>query len=176
METYEIAASVILISAGIGMIASVGVPLENDDTEQSPEVHEHALFHVVINGSEVDFTDPRFQLNAQDVHLENNKSDIVHKHESGVTWSRFLESVNTTYWRSNSTGNLCLSMPQREVCGDGAVYLNGEQVEDLETEFQQDDHLLIVLDTENRTGVLEEYMKQQLPADYKPESQRGRRV
>jgi hypothetical protein len=179
METYELASSVILVSVSIGLIASAGIA--NGETESSSdghqgEVHEHALFHVVINGSEVDFTERKYQLNAGDVHLENNKSDIVHKHESGVTWSRFLNTINTTYWRSNSTGNLCLSMYDTETCGDGAVYLNGEEVEDLDAEFRQDDHLLIVLDTENRTAVMQEYMKQQLPQEYKPQSQRGRRV
>ena len=179
METYELASSVILVSISIGLIASAGLSNGengNPSDTNSEEVHEHALFHVVINGSEVDFTDQRYQLNARDVHLENNRSDIVHKHESGVTWSRFLNTINTTYWRSNSTGNLCVRTYETETCGDGAVYLNGEQVEDLDTEFRQDDHLLIVLDTANRTQVVEEYMKQQLPQEYKPLSQRGRRV
>lgn len=180
METYEIASSIILISVSIGLIASAGLSGEdsaNSSHESSPEtVHKHALFHTVVNGSEVDFTERKFQLNARDVHLENNKSDIVHKHESGVTWDRFLETINTTYWSSNSTGNFCIDMYERERCGDGAIYLNGEKVEGLDRDIHQDDHLLIVLDTANRTEVVEEYMKQQLPPAYKPQSQRGRRV
>lgn len=175
METYELALSVILVSAGIGMIASTVVTDEAGN--KNGEVHEHALFQVVINGSEMDFTDRRYQFNAEDVHLENNNSEIVHKHEAGVTWDRFLNTINTTYWRSNATGNLCFRTYGYERCGDGQVYLNGEKVDDLDDEvIRQGDHLLVIMDTVNRTAVMEEYMLQQLPRRYKPEETRGRRV
>jgi hypothetical protein len=179
METYEIAATVILLSVGVGLIASVGVsyPTETEASSETTEkTHEHALFHVVINGSEKDFTDQKFQLNARDVHLENNKSDIVHKHRTGVEWSRFLDTINTTYWRSNSTGNLCLSIYSETHCGQGSVYLNGEKSVNLDTEMFQGDNLLIILNTENETAVAEEYMREQLPPEYKPRSTRGKRV
>lgn len=175
METYEIASAVILVSIGIGLVASTGIS-QPTETEASQETHEHALFHVVINGSERDFTDEKFQLNARDVHLENNKSDIVHKHRTGVQWSRFLETINTTHWRSNSTGNLCVSIYSETNCGQGAIYLNGQKVNDLDQEIFQGDNLLVVLETENQSQVAERYMKQQLPPEYKPRSVRGNRV
>jgi hypothetical protein len=178
METYEIAATVILLAVGAGLVSSIGLsqPVENQQEKTTQETHEHALFHVVINGSEKNFTDQKFQLNARNVHLENNKSDIVHKHRTGVEWSGFLNTINTTYWRSNSTGNLCLSIYEETNCGEGNVYLNGEKVEDLDQEIFQGDNLLIILKTENQSQIAEEYMKQQLPPEYKPQSVRGNRV
>ncbi|MFQ3275141.1 MAG: hypothetical protein ACI9SF_000283 [Candidatus Nanohaloarchaea archaeon] len=176
METYEIAATVILLSAGIGLLTSIGFSQPVDDQTDTQETHEHALFHVVINGSERDFTDQKFQLNSQAVHLENNKSDIVHKHRTGVQWSQFLDTINTTYWRSNSTGNLCVSIYSETDCGSGAVYLNGEKTEDLNQEIFQGDSLLIVLNTENQTAVVNEYTRQQLPPEYKPPAVRGNRA
>lgn len=180
METYEIAATVILLATGIGLVASTGLshPIENETSpsEKVEETHEHALFHVVINGSEKDFTEQKFQLNARDIHLENNKSEIVHKHKTGVEWSKFLNTINTTYWRSNSTGNFCLDIYQETNCGDGAIYLNGEEVDNLDREIFQGDNLLVILNTDNRTAVVDDYMKKQLPPDYKPASSRGKRV
>lgn len=176
METYEIASMVMLISVGLGIFLSIGLNDTNNHNSGTEQVHEHALFHVVINGSEVDFADQKFQLQAGRVHLENNKSDIVHKHQAGVKWSGFLKTINTTYWRSNSTGNLCVDIYNEVTCGDGAVYLNGEKINDTDVEISQGDHLVIVLDTENRTKLMQEYMKQQLPQDYKPQSVRGKRV
>lgn len=181
METYELAFSIILVSVGAGLLASVAFPANGHGTETDTgntpeEVHEHALFHVIVNGSEVDFRKDRFQLNARDVHLENNKSDIVHKHQSEVTWNRFLNTINTTYWRSNATGNLCLKVYNSERCGDGEIYLNGEKNQSLGQEMFQDDHLIIVLDTENPEQVVEEYMTQQLPPAYRPQSTRGQQV
>lgn len=184
MENYELAFSIILVSAGIGLFAATLEPFESADKNHNTEshdtgserVHAHAMIHVIVNGSELDFTADRFQLNARDVHLENNKSHIVHKHRSGVTWQRFFNTINTTYWRSNATGNLCLDIYNSERCGDGAVYLNGEKVENLTQEITQNDHVVIVLDTDNREQVLEEYFKKQLPQAYKPQESRGKRV
>ena len=179
METYEIASIVFLVSVGTGLVASAGLshPVETDShSETAEKTHEHALFHVVINGSEKDFTDQKFQLNARSVHLENNKSRIVHKHRTGVEWKDFLETINTTYWRSNSTGNLCLSIYQETHCGTGGIYLNSEKAADLDREISQGDNLLIILNTDNKTAVVEKYMKKQLPPEYKPASKRGKRV
>ncbi|PSG99391.1 MAG: hypothetical protein BRC29_04700 [Nanohaloarchaea archaeon SW_7_43_1] len=179
MEACEIASIVLLVSVGTGLVASVGLSqyTETDSySETAEKTHEHALFHVVINGSEKDFTDQKFQLNARSVHLENNRSAIVHKHRTGAEWKDFLETINTSYWRSNSTGNLCLKIYRETNCGSGAVYLNGEEPDNLEREIFQGDNLLIIIGTENRTSVVDKYMKKQLPPDYKPASSRGNRV
>lgn len=177
MENYELALIVIFSATGLGLIGSVVTSEPADAGQQSvQQTHEHALFHVVINGSEKDFTDPRFQLNSRTVHLENNNSDIVHKHVTGVTWSGFLRTINTSYWESNSTGNFCLQIYERIDCGDGGLYLNGDKVENLDEEIFQGDSLLIILNTSNRTEVIDKYSKQQLPPEYKPSSVRGNRV
>ncbi|MFB6209108.1 MAG: hypothetical protein ABEJ56_03120 [Candidatus Nanohaloarchaea archaeon] len=179
MQRSEIFALVVSVAAVSGIMvafyqaeskASPEVELQNKG-----EVHEHALFHVIINGSEVDFTEDRFQLNSRDVHLENNISDIVHRHEENVSWSDFLDTLEINYWRSNETGNLCVKIYNRTRCGEGKVLINGESQNDQRV-IQQGDHFLIVMDTRNMTKVIGEYMKQQLPPDYKPQRIRGKRI
>lgn len=172
METYELASLIIMLSVGIGLVASATIPeMQQDELERE---EAHAQFHIVFNGSEVPIH--LLDSNVSDVYIEEGETDIVRRNTSGATWNRFLESIDTEYWRSNSTGNLCLKVARSERCGDGAVYLNGEPVEDLEREIEQDDHLLIILDSEEEEQIVEEYMKMQLPQQYKPPAIQGKQV
>jgi hypothetical protein len=155
------------------------------DTQQKPatqnreqgyrigSAHEHALFYVVINNTELSFLENRYQLATGYVHLENNNSHIVHKHAKGVTWNAFLQTVDTDI---NTTENgYCGSIKNQSYCGEGAVSLNGQLNGSLDKEISQGDKLVIVLQ-ENWKKVLEEYNSKQLPRAYKPEGRRGRRL
>lgn len=189
MEAYEIAVPVILVSALIGLSTGVFFNPEVVDIEL-PEVeasesdnrgrigrlgsaHDHALFHVVINGSEKDFTDRKFQFNSRHVHLENNKSEIVHKHATGITWSMFFQTINLS--TSTENDELCLEIYGNRSCGNGSVVLNGEFNASLDQEISQGDNLLIILDTKEWRDGSEEYMDKQLPEDYRPQP-RGRSI
>ncbi|MBC5793044.1 MAG: hypothetical protein H8Z69_03315 [Nanohaloarchaea archaeon] len=143
------------------------------DAVEEPK-HRHALFHIVVNGSELDLTAKRFQLNSQYVHLENNESNIVHTHADGVNWKNFLNTINTSIRKSNAS-EMCLDVYDRTWCGSGKIVLNGEEA-NLSNEIKQGDDFLIILDTENSTQITDEYMRKQLPRQYKPEEKTGRRV
>lgn len=135
--------------------------------------HEHALFYVVVNRKELDFTDQKFQLNSRYVHLESNKSDIVHKHAEGVTWDYFLDTINTSVEANGS--EVCVDLPDRVFCNSGKVVMNGVEDPDLESEISQGDSFVIVLG-ENATSLAEKYLKRQLPDLYKPPENHGRRA
>lgn len=137
--------------------------------------HEHALFHIVVNGTERDFTADRFQLQSDYVHLENNKSDIVHKHAEGVKWKDFFQTINTTVERKQK-GELCVSIYGEKKCGTGKVVLNGESGANLTAEIHQNDNFLIVLNTDNLSQLVEDYMNQGLSELYKPSERRGKRI
>lgn len=193
MRSYQIAIPVIILAALVGLLAglwmnpgSIGigsfeVPELEDREDQPPEnrtigrlgsTHDHALFHVVVNGSEKDFTAGKFQFNSRYVHLENNKSDILHKHATGVTWKIFLDTLNI----STSTGGnqTCIEIYGNRSCGTGSVVLNGEFNASLDQEISQGDNLLIILDTEDWRNVSKRYMEKRLPEDYRPQSRDGR--
>lgn len=190
MEAYEIAVPIILVAALTGLSAGIFFNPElvdldlpevgssgeksGDQIGQLGSAHDHASFHVVVNGSEKDFTDRKFQLNSRYVHLENNKSDIVHKHANGVTWNMFFQTVNLS--TSTKKDEFCLEIYNKSSCGDGSVVLNGQINASMDQEISQGDNLLIILDTKEWRDISEEYMKKQLPEDYRPQNRRGRNI
>ncbi len=135
--------------------------------------HDHALFHISVNGSELDFSGERFQMNARHVHLENGRSDIVHKHSEGVTWKDFFETVNISI--KDNSSRVCVDIYNSTRCGNGTAVLNGEENPDLETEIKQGDNFAVVMGEEVDT-LIDNYMKKQLPKAYKPRETRGRRI
>jgi len=189
MKAYEVAVPVILVAALTGLSAGVFFnqgfgDIELPEIESSEEkngdqigqlgsAHDHASFHVVVNGSEKDFTDRKFQFNSRHVHLENNRSDIVHKHATGVTWEMFFQNINLS--TSTQENELCLEIYGNRSCGNGTVVLNSESNPSLDQEISQGDNMLIILDTKEWRNISEEYMKKQLPEDYRPWS-RGRSI
>ncbi len=195
MRTTLLTASVVAVSVTVGLLAATGLPMEeinslqnslqsdqteNNQSEQSRTLelgsaHEHALFWIVENGTEKDLTSQKFQLNSRYVHLENNKSQIVHKHAEGVTWRDYLNTINTTV---NNTGEneVCFSVFGNRSCGEGGAYLNGKRLESFDQEIRQGDNFLIILGTEEWRQRAARYMQEQLPPNYKPEQSRGKRV
>ena len=192
MKTYQIAVPILLIAIFVGLSGSFvfsqgldsfydfDLPVSEQSSDNSTEVgqpgsaHGHAYFHVVINGSERDFTQQRFQLNSRYVHLENNKSDIVHKHATGVTWRMFFQTIDLSTSRNNR--EFCLNIYEQSRCGNGTVVLNGEINASIDTEISQDDNLLIILDTDNWRDIADEYMNNELPEQYRPRNTRGRSI
>lgn len=144
---------------------------ENQPEQDLPE-HQHALFYVVIDGEEISFNEPRYQLARGDVHLENNRSDIVHKHEKGVTWNTFLNSVNVSY---NQTGEtLCLDVKNVSRCGNGTVLLNNETA-DLNEEIHQGDNFVIAMG-DNYTALASEYSGKEVPGPWQDPGTYGRKI
>lgn len=192
MKTYQIAAPVLILAVLTGLYGGLFLnqdlqELSNsdflnseEDTGDTSEVgepgsaHGHAYFHVIVNGSERNFTQERFQLNSRYVHLENNKSDIVHKHATGVTWKMFFQTINVS--KSSNNGEFCLDIYEETRCGNGSVILNGEVNASIDQEISQNDNLLIILDTEEWRQVTKEYMNKELPEKYRPRSWRGRSI
>ncbi len=176
--------AIIIVSAAAGFIlatqptmlegAKIG-EVKNDIRQAVEEPkHKHALFHVVVNGSELSFTNKKFQLNSEYAHLENNESSIVHTHAKGVTWKNFLNTINTSIRKSNAS-EICLDIYEKTWCGTGKAVLNGEET-NLSAEIGQGDNFLVILNTENSAQITEEYMREQLPRQYKPEEKTGRRI
>lgn len=163
MNRQRYTAAVITASAILGLAA--GVTLNNNVLRknfQKREVHEHALFFIEINGTPKDLTAERFQLQDKDVHLENNRSHIVHKHAPGVTWGDFLETENISIQKvENQT---CLQMPENRYCGNTTILLNGKHFSE-NREINQGDNLAIVMGNHTERKA-EAYMDLTLPEAY----------
>ena len=141
---------------------------ERPQNHKSGEVHSHALFYIVVNTTEKDFSGENFQLQAQDVHLENNESRIVHKHSAGVTWKEFLDTLNVSIEEGNET---CVDVQGNSTCGPGEVYSTSS----IDSEIEQGEKLVVAIGP-SHGEIVEEYRKHQLPREYKPASMRGRRI
>lgn len=192
MKPYKIAVPIVLLSVITGFSAGIwynsdsslpslkksqkadSIDNKNETIGRPGSAHEHALFHVVVNSSEKDFTSEKFQLNSRYVHLEGNKSDIVHKHAKGITWKMFLQTVNISTSTNNS--QQCIKIYGNKTCGNGSLVLNGDFNASLDQEISQGDNLLIIIDTEEWRSISKKYMQRQLPEAFRPEKRRGRSI
>ncbi|MFB6190038.1 MAG: hypothetical protein ABEJ91_00525 [Candidatus Nanohaloarchaea archaeon] len=185
MKSSDIFVAVLACSLAAGLIVafppqlpdlSQDEPLQNssdaagNSSLEYGTAHAHALFYVVVNGTELDFSGKEYQLNSKFVHLEGNRSDIVHKHAQGVTWNRFLDTINVSI--NSTTGQVCLSRPGERYCGEGRVAV--EDGKNLSAEIRQGDNLAVVIGGKvNQT--IDEYLGKRLPPAFR-ESLRGFRV
>ncbi len=190
MDYQDIALALILLSGFAGLylalnpmvlVDSMGEPHDHTGHDHGNEsegfvygsTHEHALFYLVVNGTELSFLEPEYQLAAPYVHLENNNSHIVHKHALGVTWNDFFETINVSI--NSMESDVCVVAKGERYCGEGLIALNGERQPDLGKEIRQGSNMVIVIGNRSER-TFERYRGRQLPRQYKPSETRGRRL
>ena len=54
--------------------------------------HAHAVLLVFVNGDQIDFSHPRFQLQSKYIHFENNNPYLIHKHATDVPLDMLFSS------------------------------------------------------------------------------------
>lgn len=104
----------------------------NPITQSSGEkaYHTHFDIRIVVNGSVVDLTQPKYQSKEgaeldPDIHLHDGNGKIVHIHKEGVTIGKLLDSLKLYI--------------------NGRLFVNGKEVSDLRNYVPQDlDKVLIV--------------------------------
>ncbi|MGD1834584.1 MAG: hypothetical protein ACPKPY_14375 [Nitrososphaeraceae archaeon] len=83
----------IAIIAGITVyFYSLNAPPENFGALGS--AHEHAAFLVKLDGTNIDFSQPKYQLQSDFIHVEDSVGKTLHRHANGVTFNDFLQTVN----------------------------------------------------------------------------------
>ncbi|MCV0430518.1 hypothetical protein [Nitrosopumilus sp.] len=55
--------------------------------------HVHAAIVVFINGDQIDFSHPRFQLQSKYIHFENDNEYLIHKHATDVPLDMLFSSI-----------------------------------------------------------------------------------
>ncbi len=81
------------------------------------DVHEHADFKVIILGEELDFSKDIYQSTEDNLlnnflHVHDNDGQVIHKHISGITISKFFQSLDMDF---NST---CFKTETQSYCTD----------------------------------------------------------
>ena len=74
--------------------------------------HVHTDFKVYLDGRAVDFSQPRYQVRAQHVHVEGGDGDVIHVHATGVKMGYFFSTLGMKF---NQT---CFAVDGRNYCNN----------------------------------------------------------
>ncbi len=86
------------IIAVIAIIAGISIYFYSQNLPPSSfgalgSAHTHAAFLVKVNGENIDFSQPQYQVVSDYIHVENGDGTTLHRHATNVTFADFLESV-----------------------------------------------------------------------------------
>lgn len=91
--------------------------------------HVHVDFKVYLDGRPFDFSQPRYQVRAEHVHVEDGDGDVMHVHATGVKIGYFFSTLGMKF---NST---CFAA-ERAYCSNGnrtlKFFVNGVPGEEWE--------------------------------------------
>ena len=106
--------------------------------------HSHAAIVVIVDGKQVNFDTPQFQLSSKYIHFENHNPYQIHKHATNVPLGMFFASFGV---------NINCITVQSESCKDQVVYLNGEPYHSdiSQYEIDHDDRILISIGEQSVT-------------------------
>ena len=114
--------------------------------------HAHAAILVVLDGEQLNFGLPQFQLSSKYIHFEENNPYLIHKHATGVPLEMLFVSIGLKVTQDCIFVEYGFSENANEFCADEKktvqVYLNGEKFLSniSQYEIQHDDRILITLD------------------------------
>lgn len=114
--------------------------------------HAHAAILVVLNGEQLNFGLPQFQLSSKYIHFEDHNPYLIHKHATGVPLEMLFVSMGLKITQECIFVEYDFSEDVSEFCGEKnrsvQVYVNGERfLSDIsQYEIQHNDRILITLD------------------------------
>lgn len=111
--------------------------------------HVHAAFAMKINGEKWDFSQEKYQVQSQYIHVENNDGNTLHRHATGVPVGEFFSSLGMNVTDS------CFTLENKtSYCSNGnsnlEFYINGNKTNSIANHvFNEDDRILIVYGNKN---------------------------
>ena len=112
--------------------------------------HEHAAFLVKVNGQNIDFSQPQYQVQSDYIHVENGDGTTLHRHATNVTFVDFLKSVKMDIDKKNN----CLAFTNgTEYCDDEnnklRTFINGNSTGSISDYIlNNNDRLLVIYGNE----------------------------
>lgn len=141
---------VVVYASAMGMLAIVGVVAylvfftgggQSQTTPYAPDsVHYHGPINVTIDGQEIDFSRPQYQVQNGHFHFEERKADPWHVHSKGVTLQYAMGTVGidvtgdtvtfqgTTYRDGESGTNVTVRVNGRSVDPSSYVLQRGDRI------------------------------------------------
>ena len=134
--------------------------------------HAHAAFVVFVEGEQLNFGLPQFQLSSRYIHFENHNSYLIHKHATGVPLEMLFASfamkitsdcivLNYDELSGIKKGKFCTGKDQSMV-----FYVNGEKYDSDISQYvlEHNDRILVSFgDAESISGHLEYLESLQIP-------------
>jgi hypothetical protein len=121
--------------------------------------HTHAAFLVKVNGENIDFSQPQYQVVSDYIHVENGDGTTLHRHATNVTFADFLESVKMDLDEENN----CLVFTNgTQYCNNNdnqlRTFVNGNSAESISDYIINDnDRLLVIYGNETEEQLTEAF-------------------
>jgi hypothetical protein len=136
----------IVIIAGISIYISSQNALSVAGFGPLGSAHQHAAFLVKVNGQNIDFSQPQYQVQTDYIHVENGDGTTLHRHATNVTFVDFLKSVKMDIDKKNN----CLAFTNgTEYCDDDnnklRTFINGNSTESISDYILNDNDRLLVI-------------------------------
>jgi len=144
-------AEIISFLAGLGLSIGMGLVLimygmddHSDHHDNHPiadpfdsKYHVHADFHIIVNDTLVELSGDAFQTTSQQelhefAHLHDNNGDVMHIHDTGVTFAEFLGSLGI------ELTDTCVTLDNQFCSNDSeqlVLFINGESYPDPITQY-----------------------------------------
>jgi hypothetical protein len=118
--------------------------------------HEHAAFLVKVNGKNIDFSQPKYQVQSDYIHVENGDGTTLHRHATNVTFADFLKSIKMDIDKKNN----CLVFTNgTEYCDDNnnnklRTFINGNSTKSISDYIlKNNDRLLVIYGNETEEQI-----------------------
>ena len=159
MIIFPIVAAVIAIAVISAVIYSTQQQQSsNNNNNYGPvgSAHEHAAFAIKVNGKQIDFSQPKYQVQSPLIHVEGGDGTTLHRHATGVPFGEFLKSVNM-----NIENGCFISDDGKRYCNNEEnklrFFINGNQTESVNNYvINPNDRILVIYGNENTDEINQE--------------------
>jgi hypothetical protein len=108
--------------------------------------HAHAAIVVFVNGDQLDFSHPQFQIQSKYIHFENDNPHIIHKHATDVPLDMLFASFGLKI--IENCIELSYQVDANQLCTDGnnsmEFFVNGKSIPNINLyEIRHNDRILI---------------------------------
>jgi len=139
-----IVAAVVAIAVVSGLMYSTQQQSRNNNYGPVGSAHEHAAFAIKINGKQIDFSQPKYQLQSRLIHVEGGDGTTLHRHATGVPFDEFLKSVNM-----NIKNGCFISDDGKQYCNNKEdklrFFLNGNETDSINSYvINPNDRILVI--------------------------------
>src|SRR5215213_8224341 len=141
------------IIAALVIIAGISIYLFSQNTLSVAgfgplgSAHEHAAFLVKVNGQNIDFSQPKYQVQSDYIHVENGDGTTLHRHATNVTFADFLKSVKMDLDEENNC--LVFTNNGTQYCNNNdnqlRTFINGNSTESISDYVINDNDRLLVI-------------------------------